>query len=96
MSKSRPNIPDCIKMLSTSKIDFVIEQSNLGLEDTKIAKMYLIDKIPQVEIAEEVELTQRTVSNRCRKVVNEMVITLGNKKDDYSNKVILFDDKKVI
>lgn len=100
MSKARPNIPDCMKNLTTSKMETFILEANLGVEDTKIAKMYLIDQIPQVEIAEEIEITQRAVSKRCCKAINKIVCTMGNAdtntKQNVENNVIYIDPRKVI
>lgn len=64
---------------SISKADFtrsewetVIREAALGLEDTRIAEMYLLDAIPQVEIGEEVGLTRSTVSRRLPGIMDKV------------------------
>ena len=47
----------------------VIDQAALGLEDTKIARMYLLDAIPQIDIAAELHLDRSTISKRMPKIV---------------------------
>lgn len=42
----------------------VIREANLGIQNTKIAEMYLLDGIPHVEIGAEVGLERSTVTKR--------------------------------
>lgn len=50
----------------------LIEQSNLGREDEKIARLYLIDQIPQVDIAAEMEYERSTISRRLGQIRKRM------------------------
>ena len=47
----------------------LIREAALGIEDTKIAEMYLLDAIPQVEIGAEVGLERSTVSKRLQRII---------------------------
>lgn len=53
MAKARARVPENLKSLLRSDWIEIIEQANLGKEDTVIAHRYLLDAIPQVDIAEE-------------------------------------------
>ena len=51
----------------------MIHDSNLGLEDEQMAILYLIDAIPQVEIAVSIPLDRSTVSRRMKKIIKRLV-----------------------
>lgn len=51
----------------------MIHDSNLGLEDEQMATLYLIDAIPQVEIAVSIPLDRSTVSRRMKKIIKRLV-----------------------
>lgn len=51
----------------------MIHDSNLGLEDERMATLYLIDAIPQVEIAVSIPLDRSTVSRRMKKIIKRLV-----------------------
>lgn len=51
-----------------SELETVIEQANLGREDTEIAKLYLIDQIPQIDIAVEYGYDRSTISKRVKEI----------------------------
>ena len=50
MGKARAHVPEELSQLLRSDWERIILQANLGKEDTKIAEMYLLDAIPQIEI----------------------------------------------
>ena len=50
----------------------VIAQANLGKENTRIAKMYYLDAVPQVEIGEAIGLTRTTVSRRLSGILDQL------------------------
>lgn len=50
----------------------VIRQAALGIEDTRIAEMYLLDAIPQVEVGAELGLSRSAVSKRLPGIVNKI------------------------
>ena len=41
-------------------------------EDTRIARMYYIERLPQIEIAEEMEMDRKTISERLRWINRRM------------------------
>jgi DNA-directed RNA polymerase specialized sigma24 family protein len=51
-------------MLPGEKWDELIYSSNLGREGSRIADLYFIQQIPQIDIAEEIGLDRKTVSKR--------------------------------
>lgn len=72
MARARAHVPESLEGLTRSDWESVIEQANLGAENTKIAKMYLLDAIPQVEIGEAVGLTRSTVSRRMPGILDKV------------------------
>ena len=53
MSKARPRTPHTLEDLTCKEWVEQLEQTPLGEEDRYIAKRYLLDRVAQVEIAEE-------------------------------------------
>lgn len=45
-------------------MEAVIRQANLGRKDEKIARLYFVDKLPQVDVATELYLGRATVQRR--------------------------------
>lgn len=73
MSNAKPRIPDEIKKLTRSELEYIIKEANLGKEDTEIAEMYLIDKIPQIDIAIEKNVERCTISVKCKKIISRIL-----------------------
>lgn len=55
----------------------LIHESNLGREDEKIAFLYLIEGIPQMDIAVMIPLDRSTVSRRMEKIVKRLIRMKG-------------------
>ena len=53
-------------------METVIYQSNLGHEDAKIAQLYFVDKLPQVDVATELYLGRATVQRRLPDIMARM------------------------
>ena len=53
-------------------METVIYQSNLGREDEKIAQLYFVDKLPQVDVATELYLGRATVQRRLPGIMQRM------------------------
>lgn len=53
-------------------METVIYQSNLGREDAKIAQLYFVDKLPQVDVATELYLGRATVQRRIPGIMARM------------------------
>ena len=58
--------------MTRSVAERVIYEANLGAEDTKIARMYYIERMPQIEIAEEMRMDRKTISERLRWINRRM------------------------
>ena len=72
MEKARAYIPESLSGLLLADWEVVIIQANLGREDTRIAKMYCLDAVPQVEIGEAVGLTRTAVSKRLSGILDRI------------------------
>lgn len=72
MARARVRVPESLEDFTRSDWENVIRESALGREDTMIAKMYLLDAIPQVEIGEEIGLTRSTVSKRIPRILDKI------------------------
>lgn len=62
-------LPDTLKGLLRCEMAEAIEQANLGNDDTQIAAHYLIEQIPQIEIAAELGCERSTISRRLRGIL---------------------------
>lgn len=58
--------------LLRSEWEDLIREAALGIEDTKIAEMYLLDAIPQVDIGAELGLERSTVSRRLHRIIDKV------------------------
>ena len=67
MARARPAEWELVRM-TRSVAERVIYEANLGTEDTQIARMYYIERLPQIEIAEEMQMDRKTISERLRYV----------------------------
>ncbi len=77
---ARVRLPGSLGQLLRSEMETAISEANLGNSDSLIAKRYLLDQIPQVDIAEEVGCTRSTICVRIKHIVNrveETAIKLG-------------------
>ena len=63
-ARARGKLPAPLDGLLASELLKAIEEANLGAADTHIAKRYMLDKLPQIDIAVEMGLSERTVSRR--------------------------------
>lgn len=69
MSSARVRLPQGLGDLLRSEMVRCIEEANLGETDTAIAKRYLLDQWPQIEIAAELGWARSTVSGRVSCIV---------------------------
>lgn len=72
MAKARARVPESLNRLLRSDWETVISQAALGEEDTTIAKRYLLDAIPQVEIGAELNLDRSTISKRLPRIIDRV------------------------
>lgn len=75
MSCARVRLPGGLGDLLLAEMETVIVQSNLGRDDTVIARRYLIDHWPQIEIAAELGWGRSTVSERMPGILRKVQLT---------------------
>lgn len=63
-AKARGKLPAPLDGLLASQLISAIEEANLGIADTHIAKRYMVDRLPQIDIAVEMGLSEKTISRR--------------------------------
>ena len=64
--QARAKLPPELSCLTRKDMETVIYQANLGRENARIAQLYFVDKLPQVDVATELYLGRATVScGRC-------------------------------
>lgn len=72
MAAARMTLPACLDCLLKSEMERTIDEANLGTINTLVAKRYLIDQWPQIEIAAEMGWTRSTVSERIPKILRKV------------------------
>lgn len=77
MPKARIKLPPELAGLLRSDLERVITEANLGKEDTGIATKYLIEQIPQIDIAEELGMDRSTISMRVKGILRKLAKTAG-------------------
>lgn len=75
MASARVRMPSDLDGLMRSEMLTCIEESNLGLIDTAVAKRYLIDQWAQIDIAAELGWTRSTVSVRMPRILKKVQLT---------------------
>jgi hypothetical protein len=69
MTAARIKLPHSIGLLLRSELEQAIEQANLGTFDTFVAKKYLIEQVPQIDIAEEVGYDRTVITRRVKNIL---------------------------
>lgn len=64
MTQARLRLPPDMALLPREQWEKLIYSANLGHEGSRIADLYFIQQIPQIDIAEEIGLDRKTVSKR--------------------------------
>lgn len=72
---ARVRLPDSLGQLLRSEMERAIFEANLGDSDSLIAKRYLIDHVPQVDLAEEVGCTKTTICVRLKHIMQKVEAT---------------------
>lgn len=68
MTASRVRMPRPLELLLRRELEEAIEQANLGEFDTFVAKKYLIEQVPQIDIAEELGYGRTTITERMPRI----------------------------
>ena len=69
MTAARIKLPRSLELLLRSQMEEAIEQANLGTFGTAVAKKYLIEQVPQIDIAEEFGYDRSVISRRVKLVL---------------------------
>lgn len=69
ISQARCRLPQSLDCLLTSEMTRAIDEANLGSTDLMIAKKYLVDRVPQIDIAIELGYERSSVSKRIKNIV---------------------------
>lgn len=72
MAKARARVPESLDDFTRSDWETVIREAALGLENTKIAEMYLLDGVAHVDIGAEIGLSRSAVSKRMIKIIDKV------------------------
>jgi len=75
MAEARINLPPGLDRIHLFQLEDCIIQSNLGEQDREMVRMYLIDKIPQIEIAAEFGCSRTTVHKHLKKAIAKIACT---------------------
>lgn len=70
--RARMMLPPELERMTRQGMETVIREANLGREDTQIAKLYYVDKLPQVDVATELYLGRATVQRRLPEIMRKM------------------------
>lgn len=70
--QARYKLPPELDGLTRQGMEAVIYQANLGRENSQIAQLYFVDKLPQIDVATELYLGRATVQRRLPEIVQQM------------------------
>ena len=69
---ARVRLPGSLGQLLRSEMEKAISEANLGNSDSLIAKRYLLERIPQIDIAIELDLERSTISRRLPSIIDRV------------------------
>lgn len=69
MTAARIKLPHSLELLLRVEMEQAIEQANLGTFDTFVAKKYLIEQVPQIDIAVELDYDRTVISRRIKQIL---------------------------
>lgn len=69
---ARVRLPGSLGQLLRSEMETAIQEANLGNSDSLIAKRYLIEQVPQIDIAAELGCTRATVCGRIAHILQRV------------------------
>lgn len=76
--QARYKLPPELYGLTRQGMETVIYQANLGRENSQIAQLYFVDKLPQVDVATELYLGRATVQRRLPEIMARMKSASGS------------------
>ena len=75
LSAARIKLPPSLELLLKSQMEEAIDQANLGTFGTFVAKKYLIEQVPQIEIAEELGYDRTVISRKLKCIIPRVIYT---------------------
>ena len=69
---ARVRLPGSLGQLLRSQMETAIYEANLGNSDSLIARKYFIEKIPQIDIAIELDMERSTVTRRLPFIISRV------------------------
>ena len=72
MARARVRVPESLEDFGRSDWEAVIREAALGLEDTTIAELYLLDAVAQADIGAELKMDRSTVSRRLIRIIDKI------------------------
>lgn len=73
--RGRVRLPAGLETLLVSDWERVIDETSLGQEDTEIARLSILERLPQQDIATELNMDRSTVSRRMTKILQNITTT---------------------
>lgn len=71
MARSRVNLPGELKGLLAGDWERVVNEAMLGAEDREIVRLYIVERLPQVDVAEALHMDRSTISRRMGEIFRE-------------------------
>lgn len=72
MTCARVRLPRSLELLLRRQLEEAIEQANLGTFDGAVAKKYLIERVPQIDIAIELDCDRSTITRRVPEILRRI------------------------
>lgn len=70
--RARVQLPEYLAGMLRSEMEQAIYEANLGTEESRIAKRYLIDHWPQIDIAAQMGCDRSTISKRMPQILDKV------------------------
>ena len=71
MARERVHLPADLQGMLTGDWERVMAQAMLSAEDRTILRRYVLDRMPQIDVAAELHMDRSTISRRMPKILNE-------------------------
>lgn len=72
--QARGRLPDGIAGLTKQELLQVIDAAGIGRENEEIARLYFVDRMPQIDVAAELYLGRATIQRRLPEIKKRMEI----------------------
>lgn len=77
-ARARGKLPEPLDGLLSSQIMTAITEANLGAADSHMAQRYIVDRLPQIDIAVEMGLSEKTIGRHLRSAMPRIVNSANN------------------